>query len=60
MVINYQAYADGLTNQQAYLDLYADLAQFVESVSPPGRDDLLGMNEWQEGSMEVIQAGQRV
>jgi hypothetical protein len=36
MVINYQAYAEGLTNQQAYLDLYADLAMFVESVSPPG------------------------
>jgi hypothetical protein len=36
MLINYQAYADGLTSQQAYLDLYAGLAQFVESVSPPG------------------------
>lgn len=36
MFINYQAYADRLPNQQAYLDLYADLARFVESVSLPG------------------------
>jgi Glycosyl hydrolases family 18 len=36
MLINYQAYADGLTDQQSYLDLYANLAQFVESVTPPG------------------------
>lgn len=36
MLINYQAYGDGLTDQQSYLDLYAGLAQFVESVTPPG------------------------
>ena len=36
MLINYQAYADGLTDQQSYLTLYANLAQFVESVTPPG------------------------
>lgn len=35
MLINYQAYGDGLTDQQSYLDLYASLAQFVESVTPP-------------------------
>jgi hypothetical protein len=36
MSINYQAYADRLASQQEYLDLYAHLAQFVQSVSPPG------------------------
>jgi hypothetical protein len=36
MLINYQAYADGLPDQQSYLDLYANLAKFVESVTPPG------------------------
>ncbi|MBV8987043.1 MAG: hypothetical protein JOY58_19310 [Solirubrobacterales bacterium] len=32
--INYQAYGDGLTDQQSYLALYAELAQFIASVPP--------------------------
>ena len=35
LTINYQAYADGLPDQQSYEALYAGLAQYVESVTPP-------------------------
>lgn len=35
MFINYQAYAEGITEMDQYLNLYAGLAQFVESVTPP-------------------------
>jgi hypothetical protein len=35
LTVNYQAYADGLSDQQSYLALYADLAQFIASVTPP-------------------------
>jgi hypothetical protein len=35
LTINYQAYADGLPDPGSYEDLYAGLAQYVESVTPP-------------------------
>jgi len=36
LFINYQAYADDLPDRQSYEALYAGLAQYVESVTPPG------------------------
>jgi hypothetical protein len=35
LLINYQAYADGLPDQQSYEALYATLAKYMESVTPP-------------------------
>lgn len=37
--INYQAYGDGFTDAQSYLDLYAELAQFLAGVTSANADN---------------------